>query len=117
MFERQIADAVSRRMPPHHLRRILDLEPRDLCSILRSSGLQWNGERYSRIETERDDEDDGGVPGLRPGDRWCLCALRWKEAFEASKAPKVILEATHEAALRYVTLDDLLRHAAVRAEA
>jgi hypothetical protein len=66
MFERQIADAVSRRMPPHHLRRILDVEPRDLCSILRSSGLQWNGERYSRIETERDDDDDG-VPGLRPG--------------------------------------------------
>jgi hypothetical protein len=67
MFERQIADAVSRRMPPHHLRRILDVEPRDLCSILRSSGLQWNGERYSRIEAERDDEDDDGVPGLRPG--------------------------------------------------
>ena len=56
-------------------------------------------------------------PGLRPGERWCLCALRWKEALEAGKAPTIILEATHEAALRYVTLDDLLRHAAVRAEA
>ena len=67
MFERQIADAVSRRMPPHRLRLMLDVEPRDLCSILRSSGLQWNGERYSRIEAERDDEDDDGVPGLRPG--------------------------------------------------
>lgn len=66
MFERQIADAVSRRMPPHRLRRILDVEPRDLCAILRSSGLQWNGERYSRIEAEHD-EDEDEAPGLRPG--------------------------------------------------
>ena len=40
-----------------------------------------------------------GFPGLKPGDRWCLCALRWKEAFEAGCAPKVILEATHEKSL------------------
>lgn len=67
MFERQIADAVSRRMPPHRLRLLLDVEPRDLCSILRSSGLQWNGERYSRIEAMHDEDEDDGVPGLRPG--------------------------------------------------
>jgi len=66
MFERQIADAVSRRMPPHRLRQILDVEPRDLCALLRSSGFQWNGERYSRIETCHD-EDEDGYPGLRPG--------------------------------------------------
>jgi hypothetical protein len=52
-----------------------------------------------------------GFPGLKPGDRWCLCALRWKEALEAGVAPPVILEATHEAALRYVSMDDLKRHA------
>lgn len=42
-------------------------------------------------------------PGLKPGDRWCLCAARWKEAWEAGVAPPVHLRATHEAALRYVT--------------
>jgi hypothetical protein len=52
-----------------------------------------------------------GFPGLKPGDRWCLCALRWREALEAGVAPPVILEATHEAALRYVSMEDLKRHA------
>ena len=45
--------------------------------------------------------------GLKAGDRWCLCALRWKQAFEAGVAPKVILESTHINALDYVTLEDL----------
>ncbi len=52
-----------------------------------------------------------GFPGLKPGDRWCLCALRWKEAFEAGVAPKIVLEATHEAVLKYVEMEDLLKHA------
>ena len=50
-------------------------------------------------------------PGLKPGDRWCLCALRWKEALDAGVAPPVVLEATHEAALRYVTIEELRQHA------
>jgi uncharacterized protein (DUF2237 family) len=45
--------------------------------------------------------------GLKAGDRWCLCALRWREAFEAGVAPKVVLESTHERALDYVTLKQL----------
>ena len=45
--------------------------------------------------------------GLKNGDRWCLCALRWKEAFEAGVAPKVILESTHQKALQFVTLEQL----------
>ncbi len=49
--------------------------------------------------------------GLKPGDRWCLCALRWKEAYEAGAAPPVVLEATHETALRIVDLDVLKAHA------
>lgn len=49
-------------------------------------------------------------PGLKPGDRWCLCALRWKEAMNAGVAPKVVLEATHESALKYLSLDELKRH-------
>lgn len=52
-----------------------------------------------------------GFPGLKPGDRWCLCASRWQEAFEAGVAPPVILAATHEAALHYVAIEDLKRHA------
>ena len=47
-------------------------------------------------------------PGLKPGDKWCVCALRWKEAFNAGCAPEVILEATHEKSLDYVHLDDLI---------
>lgn len=49
--------------------------------------------------------------GLKPGDRWCLCALRWKEALEAGVAPPVVLEATHESALRIVDLGTLKSHA------
>ena len=47
-------------------------------------------------------------PGLKPGDKWCVCALRWKEAFDAGCAPEVILEATHEKSLDYLNLDDLI---------
>jgi hypothetical protein len=50
-------------------------------------------------------------PGLKPGDRWCLCAARWKEALDAGVAPPVVLAATHEKALEFVSLDDLKRHA------
>jgi uncharacterized protein (DUF2237 family) len=46
-------------------------------------------------------------PGLKAGDKWCLCASRWKEALDFGFAPFVILEATHENALRYVTLEEL----------
>ena len=52
-----------------------------------------------------------GFPGLREGDSWCLCALRWKEALEAGKAPPVVLEATHVSTLEFVDLADLKRHA------
>ena len=48
--------------------------------------------------------------GLKPGDRWCLCALRWREALEAGFAPPVILEATHANALQFVTLAQLEKH-------
>tara|TARA_B100001142_G_scaffold180716_1_gene180326 strand:+ start:25 stop:396 length:372 start_codon:yes stop_codon:yes gene_type:complete len=50
-------------------------------------------------------------PGLKPGDRWCVCALRWKEAFKAGCAPKVILEATHIKSLEYLDIEDLISNA------
>jgi uncharacterized protein (DUF2237 family) len=52
-----------------------------------------------------------GFPGLKPGDRWCLCAPRWQEALESGQAPKVVLSATHEGALEYVDLADLKKFA------
>ncbi len=50
-------------------------------------------------------------PGLKHGDKWCLCMLRWREAFEADRAPRVYLESTHEAALSVVSLDILKKYA------
>jgi len=52
-----------------------------------------------------------GFAGLRPGDRWCVCAGRWREAFEAGHAPPVVLSATHEETLVIVALEVLKRHA------
>ena len=51
-----------------------------------------------------------GFPGLQPGDRWCLCASRWRQALEHGIAPPVDFMATHESALEYASLVDLLRH-------
>lgn len=52
-----------------------------------------------------------GFPGLKPGDRWCLCALRWKEAWKEGVAPSVILEACEESALKLIPLGALQQHA------
>ena len=52
-----------------------------------------------------------GFDGLKPGDRWCLCVTRWKEALDAGMAPRVVLAATHRAALSVVTLEQLMAHA------
>ncbi|MEG4963859.1 MULTISPECIES: DUF2237 domain-containing protein [unclassified Microcoleus] len=51
-------------------------------------------------------------PGLKPGDCWCLCASRWKEAMDAGVAPPVVLAATHALTVEYVSLDELKQHAA-----
>jgi len=52
-----------------------------------------------------------GFPGLKPGDQWCLCAARWKEALDAGLAPPVVLAATHEETLAMLPLAELKRHA------
>lgn len=52
-----------------------------------------------------------GFPGLKPGDQWCLCLTRWKEAHEAGCAPQVVLEASHQSALKLVPLSVLQEHA------
>ena len=57
-----------------------------------------------------------GFPGLRPGDRWCLCAARWVEAFNQDCAPEVFLEGTHSSVLEMVPLKVLLEYAVVPAD-
>ncbi len=79
-----------------------------VCAIMTAEFLTFTYERGNDLITPR---PMYRFPGLRPGDRWCLCALRWKEALEAGVAPPVVLESTNEAALRYVTMEDLLAHA------
>lgn len=56
-------------------------------------------------------------PGVNPGDRWCLCASRWKQALDAGKAPRLFLESTHEKTLQHATLDQLMEHAVDRESA
>jgi len=56
-------------------------------------------------------DPDWHFPGLEPGDRWCLCVTRWKDALKAGLAPPVVLEATHPSTLEFVSLEELQRHA------
>ena len=71
--------------------------------------LRFSQQRGNDLSTPRPEH---GFSGLKPGDRWCLCAPRWQEAFEAGCAPLVSLKATHTAALDYCALEGLKRHAA-----
>jgi uncharacterized protein len=67
---------------------------------------------FSRLVGNDLSSPQAGFSGLQPGDQWCLCASRWKEALDAGLAPEVILEATHIRTLEWVSLDDLRKHAA-----
>jgi uncharacterized protein (DUF2237 family) len=79
-----------------------------VCCRVTREFLEFSVSRGNDLVTPR---PDYRFPGLKPGDQWCVCALRWCEALDAGVAPPVILEATHEAVLRFVSLDDLRRHA------
>ncbi len=75
-----------------------------ICAEVTAGFLEFSKSRGNDLITPRPEYN---FPGLSPGDRWCLCALRWKEAWEEGLAPAVILEACDEAALRYITLEIL----------
>ncbi|MGF1474146.1 MAG: DUF2237 family protein [Geminicoccaceae bacterium] len=79
-----------------------------VCAEMTAAFLDFTRSRGNDLSTAR---PAFGFPGLKPGDRWCLCALRWREALEAGCAPKVALRATHEKVLDFISLDDLKRHA------
>ena len=91
----------------------MDLGSHTVCAVVTADFLQFSYTRGNDLITPR---PDFAFPGLRPGDRWCLCVNRWREAWEAGCAPPVVLEATHEAALRSVTIEMLLAHRAPHTE-
>lgn len=79
-----------------------------VCAIMTDAFLAFSKSRGNDLSTPR---PEFGFQGLRAGDRWCLCAARWKEAHDAGKAPKLVLAATHERTLALVSLEALKAHA------
>lgn len=86
-----------------------ELHPQDggfhiVCAIATNSFLAFSKKMGNDLSTPR---PESGFEGLSAGDRWCLCASRWIEAFEAGSAPKVVLEGTHAQALEWIDIADL----------
>jgi uncharacterized protein (DUF2237 family) len=81
-----------------------DIGSHVVAAIITDEFLEFTKSRNNDLTTPR---PALGFPGLKAGDRWCLCALRWKEAHDAGFAPSVILEATHEKALVYIPFEIL----------
>ena len=79
-----------------------------VCTIVTDEFLEFSQQRGNDLSTPM---PQYGFPGLVQGDRWCLCVLRWKEAFQAGVAPQVVLSATHISTLEFVDLSDLSDHA------
>ena len=85
-----------------------DFGSHTVCAVMTEDFLTFSLDQGNDLITPR---PEYRFPGLGPGEKWCLCALRWKEAFIAGKAPLVDLEATHERALEVIDLEDLVAHA------
>lgn len=77
-----------------------------VCVQVTAEFLAFSAKRGNDLSTPRP-----GFAGLRPGDRWCVCAARWKEALDASVAPPVVLAATHESAAEIIDRGALFAHA------
>lgn len=82
-----------------------------VCAVMTAEFLAFSKAAGNDLSTPR---PEFGFAGLKPEDKWCLCVLRWKEAFEAGCPPKVVLEATHENALQFVKISDLIQHAHIK---
>jgi uncharacterized protein (DUF2237 family) len=85
-----------------------DLGVHVICAVMTEDFLEFTRSRGNDLTTP---QPEWMFPGLKPGDRWCVVALRWQEALEGGTAPPVVLEATHASALEFVSLDDLKAHA------
>ena len=85
-----------------------DIGSHTVCVVMTAEFLEYSKSHGNDLSTS---VPEFGFAGLKPDDRWCLCAPRWQEAFEAGQAPRVVLRATHEAALTYCSFADLKRFA------
>lgn len=85
-----------------------DIGRHTVCVEMTAEFLAFSKSRGNDLSTAR---PEFGFQGLEPGDRWCLCAERWKEALEEGMAPRIVLTATHEATLEVVSLEELKRYA------
>lgn len=85
-----------------------DIGTHTVCARMTEDFLNYTKSRGNDLSTPR---PEFHFPGLQPGDFWCLCVLRWKEALEAGVAPPVRLAATHAKSLEFVTLAELKTHA------
>lgn len=85
-----------------------DLGSHTVCAVMTAEFLAFSKSSGNDLSTPH---PEYGFPGLKPGDRWCLCAPRWQEALEAGKAPRVVLRATEQEALQWCALGDLKRYA------
>lgn len=81
-----------------------------VCVVMTDEFLAFSRSHGNDLSTPH---PEFGFPGLKAGDRWCLCAARWQEALDAQSAPQVVLESTHIAVLEWVQLEDLKQHAVV----
>jgi uncharacterized protein (DUF2237 family) len=86
-----------------------DLGSHTVCIVATEAFLAFGKSRGNDLTSP---VPSAGFAGLAPGDRWCVCAARWQEAFEAGCAPPVVLAATHERCLDVLSLEDLKAHAA-----
>ncbi|HWB23049.1 MAG TPA: DUF2237 domain-containing protein [Gaiellaceae bacterium] len=86
-----------------------DLGSHTVCVVLTAEFLEFSQAAGNDLSTPR---PEWGFDGLRPGDRWCLCASRWLEAYEADCAPEVVLGATHARALEVIPIEALTARAA-----
>jgi uncharacterized protein (DUF2237 family) len=77
-----------------------------VCAIVDNRFLKFTKSRGNDLSAP----NPPSFPGLEEGDKWCLCALRWLEAYKAGKAPRIVAESTHENALRYIPKDILLKY-------
>ncbi len=85
----------------------LDFGRHAVCAVMTEDFLAFTRSRGNDLSTP---VPEHGFPGLKPGDRWCLCVDRWRQALAAGIAPPVVLAATHISALDVVSLDDLEAH-------
>ena len=85
-----------------------DIGSHTVCAVMTAEFLEFSKSSGNDLSTPM---PEFGFPGLRPGDRWCLCAPRWQEALSANAAPRVVLRATEAGALEFCRLDDLKRFA------